>query len=364
MLHTSKPQHAESNALFARYQTGDTNALGELYNRWNAFVCKKISNVFKTPEDIEDVASDVWVRVQREAHKWDLQKKNFYNFLYLHIRYCIAESLRVRNTVKGGRNYTDIRYSLTAETDSQKFLETHIACSEYSPLDRLIYQEQIDILERAIAVCEFPKETQQILRLYMQGWTHKEIQQRVPTFNCVGAVSARLSSAIAEIKQAIDPITFQVSTLSPRERRERQKKHLAKQSGANLAKLCKSKKWGARELARTLNLRVDTLLEYLKGDRTPDAPLLKNLAGILGEKVYAIYAPPITDFSYCREGRRLWYQRVRRGLSFARAEELTGVKASQIFNYEKGGIRPKSKTLAKLAKAYCVSTKIFFQSSF
>ena len=354
MLHTSKPQHAESNALFARYQTGDTNALGELYNRWNAFVCKKISNVFKTPEDIEDVASDVWVRVQREAHKWDLQKKNFYNFLYLHIRYCIAEALRVRNTVKGGRNYTDIRYSLDAETDSQEFIETHIASIDVDVLESLIFKEQLEIVSKAIAVCKFPKETQQILQLSMKGWTHKEIQQRLG-FNCAGSVSVRLSNAINEIRQAINLSTWEVSPLSPRERRERQKKHLAKQSGANLAKLCKSKKWGARELARILNLRVDTLLEYLKGDRTPDAPLLKNLAGILGRDVYTIFAPPLTDgFPYCREGRRLWYQRVRRGLSFARAEELTGVSAGQIFNYEKGKVKPKPQTRAKLEKAYCV----------
>ena len=108
----------------------------------------------------------------------------------------------------------------------------------------------------------------------MQGWTHKEIQERAPwTFNCVGCGEhARLSKAIAEIKQSIDPDTYQVSTLSPRERRDQQKQHLAKQSGANLAKLCKAKKWGYRELANVLSLRVDTLLEYLKGDRTPDAP--------------------------------------------------------------------------------------------
>ena len=353
MLHQSISKHEESNLLFAQYQNGNPEGLSNLYVLWNAFVIKEISNVFQNTEDIEDIVSDVWVRVQMESKKWDMKKSGFYLFLKYNIRYCIAESLRVQKTAKRGKDFQDIRYSLTAETDSQKFLETHIACSEYSPLDRLIYQEQIDILERAIAVCEFPKETQQILRLYMQGWTHKEIQQRAPTFNCVGAVSARLSSAIAEIKQAIDPITFQVSTLAPRERRERQKKHLAKQSGANLAKLCKSKKWGARELARTLNLRVDTLLEYLKGDRTPDAPLLKNLAGILGRDVYTIFAPPLTDgFPYCREGRRLWYQRVRRGLSFGRVEGLTGISAGQIFKYENGGIRPKSKTIAKLAKLY------------
>ena len=358
MLHQSISKHEESNLLFAQYQNGNPEGLSNLYVLWNDFVCKKISNVFKTPEDIEDVASDVWVRVQREAHKWDLQKKNFYNFLYLHIRYCIAESLRVRNTVKGGRNYTDIRYSLDAETDSQEFIETHIASIDVDVLESLIFKEQLEIVSKAIAVCKFPKETQQILRLYMQGWTHKEIQQRLG-FNCAGAVSARLSNAINEIRQAINLSTWEVSPLSPRERRERQKAHLAKQAGANLAKLCKSKKWGARELARTLNLRVDTLLEYLKGERTPDAPLLKNLAGILGEKVYAIYAPPITDLPYCRQGRKLWYLRVRRGWSFGEVEKRTGISAGQIFKYEKGNqTQPQAKTLAKLAKAYCVSTKI------
>ena len=329
MLHTSKPQHAESNLRFLRnIKMANPEGLSNLYVRWNDFVCKKISNVFQNTEDIEDIASEVWVLVQKDSQKWDVDTSGFYLFLTYKIGSAIAEALRVQRTAKrGNEDFQDIRYSLDADTDSQEFIETHIASIDVDVLESLVYKERLEIVSKAIAVCKFPKDTEQMLRLYMQGSTHKQIQERLG-FNCSGTVSARLSKAVNEIKSVIDPDTYEVSTLSPRERRKHQKQHLAKQSGAKLAKLCKSKKWGYRELAKVLHLQYDTFLEIVKGTRKPNAPLLKNIAMVLGRDVYAIYAPPLTDRSpYCRQGRKLWYQRVQRGWSFGRVEGLTGMSA-------------------------------------
>lgn len=181
MKSTSNAAHAASNALFKRYQEGDTSALAELYTCWNAYIIKRIteSNAFSCVSDIEDVTSDVWIRVQENTAKWDINRSSWFKFLDYRIKKSIAEACRIQDTIKRRTDHAAYRVNPDNDDTDQIDIIEQVASDEPSALDFLIYNEQAETLRRAIKVCEFSKQTRQILSLKLQGLTTGEIQSRL-----------------------------------------------------------------------------------------------------------------------------------------------------------------------------------------
>ena len=344
----SSAAHAEANALFVRYQNGDTNALAELYTRWQNYIIKRIthSNAFSCRLDIEEVASDVWIRVQQEALKWDIHRSSWFKFLDFATGKVIHDTIKRRDAYKRRSDDPAFQVSLDSESSATVPME-YLFSNEPSPLDRLIYNERLEVLKRAIAVCQFPHQARQILQLRLQGLQHAEIQSRLG-IESPHQVPATLSHVFQQLRAAINPKTLEVQPppLSKRSQRDQ----LAA-LGVQLSELCRKRGYKPLKLAKALDMRIEVLVTFLKGERKPSAPLLQRLASILGEGVYKIYSPPLTNYPYAAQGQQLWYARVQQGCTILRLARLVYLRsAASIRTYEHGTNRPTDARLTLISK--------------
>ena len=343
MKFISNAAQAESNALLLSYQNGDTDALAELYNRWNAYITKRIteSNAFSCQSDIEDTASEVWILVQENAAKWDIQRSSWYKFLDYRIKKAIAEASRKRETFKRRADHEAYRVPAEDEDTGISLIE-QVAGDEPTALDILLYNEQVETLKSAIKVCQFSKQTRQILRLRLQGLSANDIQSRLG-INSRSQVNAVLSRAINQLRTVINPKTYEIR-MPPT-----QHQSLASR-GLQLAELCRKKEWKPLKFAKALDISPSTLTTFFNGERKPYAPVLYQMAKLLGESVYDIYVPPLTHFLYAEQGQQLWYARVRLGLTIQKLAYQIHLRcASGITKYETGRTRPPEPRLTRLA---------------
>ena len=348
MTSISNTAQAESNALFLDYQNGNTNALGELYQRWNAYIIKHItkSNAFAGHLDIEDVASEVWIRVQENALKWDIDRCSFFKFLNYQIKKSIAETCRKRETFKRRADHEGFRVHIEDDENRSTFIE-QLASDEPSAMDLLIYKERVDVIKKAIAVCGFPRQTRQILNLRLQGLTDVEIQTKLE-LKSRSQVTAVLSKAVKQLRATINPKTLEIQAPPKPQRTQRDELAVL---GIQLAELCRKQGYKPLKLAETLQLRTEYLMAFLKGERKPHAPVLQRLASVLGEPVYAIYAPPLTNYPYAEQGQHLWYARVRQGYTILKlARQIQLRSGSSIRTYEHGWTRPPEDRLTRMAE--------------
>ena len=342
MKTVSSTAHAESNALFLRYQNGHTNALSELYNRWNNYIVKRItqSNAFSCREDIEDTASEVWIRVQEEALKWDINRSSWFKFLDYATGKVIHDTLKWRNAYK--RRSDDSKYSISLDslnTDIPFPIE-QLASDEPSAIDTLMYNERVEAVKRAIEVCRFPRQVKQILRLRLQGLSHIAIQQRLD-LKSRSQVGVALSRAVKELQASIDPKTLQIQPQPTTEYAY----------GIQLAELCRKREYKPMKLAKDLEMSLEVLMAFFKEDRKPQAPVLQRMAKVLGEAVYAIYAPPLMNYPYSGQGQQLWYARVRQGYTLQKLARLIYLRAAaSIKQYECGTSRPSEDRLSRMAE--------------
>ena len=370
MTFTTHTTTAEANALFVRYQHGDTDALGELYNQWHTYIIKRIrdTHAFFSESDIEDAASEVWIYVQEDALKWDIDRSSWFKFLDYMIGKVVAETCRKRNThkrradhgayrVKNKYGDTDISLleimSNAVSVDGDMYQKEKIAymehCRDTEPatLDRLIYSERVEVLKAAISVCQFSRQTQQILKLRLQGLTDVEIQTRLG-MKSRSQVRAVLSRAIKQLRATIHPETLEIQP-PPLTNRSKQEQLAA--LGIQLSELSRKKGYRPLHLAKALDLQTDVLLAFFKGERKPHAPVLQRMAELLGETVYAIYVPPLTNYPYATQGRQLWYARVRQGFTIQALARLIYLRSiASIRTYEHGESRPSEDRLVRMAE--------------
>lgn len=73
------------------------------------------------------------------------------------------------------------------------------------------------------------------------------------------------------------------------------------------------------------------------------------MAECLGEKVYDIYAPPLSLYPYALQGRHIWYARVRIGRSARKLAYEINIVSALITAYEIGKTRPSERQLTQLA---------------
>ena len=341
MKSTSSTAHAESNALFFDYQNGNTNALAELYNRWNAYIVKRITqtHAFSCTEDIQDTASEVWIRVQEDAEKWDINLSSWFKFLDYATGKVIHDTIKRRNTLKRRADNYAFRVNPDSDETEPDFIE-QLASSEPSALDVLIYNERVEALKEAIVVCQFSRQVQQILQLRLQGLSDIAIQRRLG-LKSRSQVTAVLSRAVKQLRATINPKTLEIQ---PQPKTQQA-------YGIQLAELCRKREYKPLKLAEALEMTPEALMLFFKGERKPHAPLLQQMADVLGEAVYAIYAPPLTHLPYAEQGQQLWYARVRQGCTIqALARQIYLRSISSIRTYEYGESRPSEDRLARMAE--------------
>ena len=349
MKSQSSTAHAESNALFLRYQNGDTHALAELYNRWQAYIIKRIrnTNAFSCRLDIEEIASDVWIRVQEEALKWDINRSSWFKFLDYATGKVIYDTLKRRNAYKRRPDHEAFRVNSDSDENEPDFIE-QLASDEPTQLDVLIYNERVETLKKAIEVCQFSRQVREVLALRMQGLSDVDIQSKLG-LKSRSQVTAVVHHAVKELRATINPKTLEIQR-PPRTRRAKRERLAT--LGVQLAELCRKREYKPLKLARDLQMSPDVLDDaFFTGERKPHASELQRMADVLGEPVFAIYAPPLTHYPYAEQGQQMWYARVRQGYRIQKlARQIQLHSTSVIRQYEVGSSRPTEPRLTQIAE--------------
>ena len=356
---TSISFHEESNLLFRAYQNGSTPALGELYRRWHKFVSQQVEkcNAFSI-SDVEDISANVWVLVQQHAHKWDVDRSGWYVFLSYKIQTAVSTELirrkRRRNILEkhGYVEMADVSVAYNAETleweqaddgdpriNSRTFGDKFYVDPEPSPLEDLIEAERQETLEKAIRVCQFTPITERILRLRLQkGMKLVEIQEALGLKQS-SCVRLHLQRAFEDLKEVIDPVTFEVDTIAPKVRRKREKRQHLERAGSQLKKCIDQKSLSLVAVSRATKINIRELKGFIKGKSRPQAPRLFRLASFLGEHIFEIYVPNLPRARFRKQGQTLWRMRVKCGLSLKKASKLTGTDYSLLVQYETGTLK-------------------------
>lgn len=369
------PTQEESNRLFRDYKRGDTDALGELYKRWHGYVLQKVKQSNAFPQsDIEDIASEVWILVQRYAQKWDLKRSSWFLFLNYKIRCTVSNELVRRkrrrkiledkgyvemlelpvytgNEMDGAQLHFDDDTPLNSRTiGSPLYVDT-----EPGPLDKLIDAERHEILEKAIRVCQFAPITEKILRLRLQGLNIKEIQEQLEMkqFSCV---RDHLQRAFADLKEVINPNTYEISSIAPKERRKREKVQYLRTAGHKLKQCLDHKAITLVQLARAVRIEVGDLEGFIQGKIKPQAPRLKRLAEYLGDTIYDIYLPPLPNAQWAKQGQELWRMRVKRGWSVKKLSKISEIHHSILMQYEAGILKMTPAARTTLSSVFASDT--------
>ena len=370
---TALPTQEQSNQLFRAYQNGSTVALGELYRRWHEYVTHRVkqSNTFPT-SDIEDISANVWLLVQQNAHKWDVDRSSWFRFLDYRIRGCISEALTLqkrRHRLLEENGYIEsselsvfssfdeesagVNFNLHGEPlhNSRAVGSSLYVDPQPSALDLLIEYERKEILEKAIRVCDFAPVTELIFRLRLAGLSLAEIQRRL-NLKQVSCVKVHLQRAIADIKEVINPNTYEVSSIAPKHRRKREKAEHLQRAGQALKQCVQLKSLTVEALSRSVRITIEDLEGYIQGRIKPRAARLNRLAAVLGEHVYDLYMPQLPRAKWAKQGQELWRARVKNGVSLKKVSDITGIPYTNLVQYEAGEMRMKPDTREKLSRLF------------
>ena len=351
---TSISHQEESNLLFRAYQNSNISALEELYRRWHEYVTWRVkeSNLFSHP-DIEDISANVWVLVQQHAKKWDVDRSGWYSFLNYKIRLAISSEKALRDRrrkILRDNGFSEvIEKPIPVNAEGRRFdvnsglLEqpyTHSNASEHvdpepTALETLIESEKCEILEKAIRVCQFSPITEKVLRLRLKGMTLEKIKQ-ILGLKQRSCVKLHLQYAFEDLKEVIDPVTFEVATIAPKVRRKRERVEHLKRAGEALKRCLEQKSLMLIEVSRQANINLYDMMGFIKGKSRPQAPRLHRLASFLGDPIYDIYMPLLDGARWQEQGQSLWRMRVRCGLPLKKVSKMTGIDYSLLTQYEAG----------------------------
>ena len=361
----------ESNLLFRAYQNGDTAALGELYRRWHQFVAQRVEkcNAFSTA-DVEDISANVWVLVQQHAHKWDVDRSGWYIFLSYKIRTAVSTELirrKRRRKILEQHGYvemSDVSVAYNPETlewehaddgdpriNSRTLGDTFYVDPEPPALETLIESERHQTLEKAIRVCQFTSVTEQILRLRLKDMTLEGIREQL-NLKQTSCVRLHLQRAFEDLKEVIDPVTFEVATLAPKVRRKREKQEHLERAGCALKKCITQQSLSLMEVSRAAKINLRELRGFIKGKSRPQAPRLFRLASVLGDQIFDIYLPDLPRAHFREQGQSLWRMRAESGLSLKKISKLAGIDYSLLVQYEAGTLKIPQETVKGLTRLF------------
>ena len=171
--------------LADRIRSGDTEALGELYDRYAGTAVGTALRVVGSREEAEDVVHDAFVAVWRKIDRFDAERGSLRAWLMTVVRNRAIDRVRAR---RASIDVDDADERSLLRTGPNPTLET--ALTRASALD----------LRSAMA--ELPDEQRRALELaYFEGYTYREVAEMtgVPT----GTANGRLRLAIGKLRDAL-----------------------------------------------------------------------------------------------------------------------------------------------------------------
>lgn len=196
-----------ADALLAdRIRSGDTEALGELYDRYASTAIATAVRVVGGREEAEDVVHDAFVAVWRKIDRFDAARGSLRAWLMTVVRNRAIDRIRARRTT------IDVD-----DADERSLLRT----GPNPTLEAALTRASTGDLRAAMA--SLPEEQRRALELaYFEGYSYREVAELtgVPA----GTANGRLRLALAKLRDTLTgttaaPLTFGEPSLGEDARR-------------------------------------------------------------------------------------------------------------------------------------------------
>jgi len=175
-------------SLLRRMANGDEQALGQLYDRWNAVVHGVVARMLRQPDDVEDVVEEAFWQAWRQASRFDPTRGAVQTWLLT-----IARS-RALDRVRSLRR----RREDPLEGDDGQVMTQQTA--EGDPGLDAEASERRTIVVAAMA--DLPQEQREALELgYFGGLSQSEIAER--TGQPLGTVKTRMRLAMQKLRSQL-----------------------------------------------------------------------------------------------------------------------------------------------------------------
>lgn len=170
----------EENFL-AEFMKGNEDALSFIYDAYSGALYGVLLKIVGDNELCKDLLQDVFVKIWKNHHKYDVAKGTIYTWMLNLTRNSGIDYLRSKRNKnqQQNRKLDDLVYGLE---DSSTFKPEHIGIKQV--LDRL------------------PEEQKEIINLsYFEGFTQKEISEEfgIP----LGTVKSRAKAAMAKLRKIL-----------------------------------------------------------------------------------------------------------------------------------------------------------------
>jgi RNA polymerase sigma-70 factor (ECF subfamily) len=175
--------------LAERIRSGDTVALGELYDRYASIALATAQRVVGGRDEAEDVVHDAFVAVWRKIDRFDAERGALRGWLMTVVRNRAIDRVRARRTT------LDVD-----DADERSLLRTGPNPTSDDALRRAAAGD----LRNALA--ELPDEQRRAVELaYFEGYTYREVAEMtgVPA----GTANGRLRLALAKLRDSLTGTT-------------------------------------------------------------------------------------------------------------------------------------------------------------
>jgi len=175
--------------LAERIRSGDTGALGELYDRYASIALATAQRVVGGRDEAEDVVHDAFVAVWRKIDRFDAERGALRGWLMTVVRNRAIDRVRARRTT------LDVD-----DADERSLLRTGPNPTSDDALRRAAAGD----LRNALA--DLPEEQRRAVELaYFEGYTYREVAEMtgVPA----GTANGRLRLALAKLRDSLSGTT-------------------------------------------------------------------------------------------------------------------------------------------------------------
>ena len=179
---------SDDEALVRRMSDGDDQALGVLYDRWQAVVHGVVSRMLRQPDDVEDVVEETFWQAWRQASRFDRSRGAVQTWLLTIARSRALDRVRaLRRRREEPLEGDDGQVTVQQAAEGDPGLD-----AEASERRRIV----------AAALAELPAEQREALELgYFGGLSQSEIAER--TGQPLGTVKTRMRLAMQKLRSQL-----------------------------------------------------------------------------------------------------------------------------------------------------------------
>lgn len=169
--------------LWRALQSGETEALGEIYDRHAALVYGTSLKVLKNTQEAEDLVQDIFVKLAEQT-SYDPSRGSLRTFLMILTRSRAIDRLRSRQSARRSKQRWQANYSQSNAIDPAHIDSTEIA-------------EQTEAIKQALA--QLSPQQRQVLHLaYYEGLTQANIANKLK--EPIGTVKSRARRGLLKLR--------------------------------------------------------------------------------------------------------------------------------------------------------------------